>query len=77
MKFFKWFAGFFEDQAGTASSKRAALYVMLFFFYTIIKWVCVNDKPYPDMTVLYMVTGTILALIGVVGAEFFKQKPLQ
>lgn len=73
--FFKWFAGFFQDQAGTASSKRATLYIALFFLWTIIQYVVTKDLPFPDMMVLYSVVGVILVCLGIVGAEFFKSKP--
>ena len=33
----KWFAGFFEDQGNSASSKRITLYVALGFFYLLLK----------------------------------------
>ena len=74
--FAKWFAGFFQDQAGTASSKRASLYVMLFFLWTIIKSVIETGKPFPDTMLLYSIIGGILALVGIIGSEFFKSKPL-
>ena len=74
--FFTWGAGFFEDQAGSASSKRATLYIMLFFLWTIIHDVITNNRAFPDMMVLYSTVGIILACLGIVGAEFFKSKPM-
>lgn len=74
-KFIEWFAGFFQDQAGSASSKRATLYVALFFLYTIIRYVMTTGKQFPDMMVLYSVVGIVLVCLGIVGSEFFKAKP--
>jgi len=74
--FIVWFAGFFQDQAGSASSKRAALYICLFFLWTIIEDVKTNNHVFADKMVLYSVVGIILFLIGAVGAEFFKSLPI-
>ena len=69
IKIAKWFAGFFEDQKGTASSKRGVLYICVFFLYLIIKG-SLDGKPV-DSQVLYMVTGIILFCIGAVTSEYF------
>lgn len=65
----KWFAGFFEDTKGSASSKRAALYICLFFFYMIINGSL--DGKSIDQQVLFMTTGLILFLVGAVTSEYF------
>lgn len=70
MKFFKWFGGFFEDQNNSASSKRATLYVCLFFLYLIVKESLVGAKI--DLNVLLIVAAIILFCLGAVTSEFFK-----
>jgi hypothetical protein len=69
----KWFAGFFEDQTGSASSKRATLYICLFFLWRIIEN-SIDGKKLGDTDILYFVVGIILFCIGAVTAEFFKGK---
>lgn len=68
----KWFAGFFEDKKGSASSKRAGLYICLYFFYIIIRGSL--DGKVVDQQVLFMTTGLILFLIGAVTSEYFTKK---
>jgi len=70
MKAIKWFAGFFEDKAGSASSKRAVLYMVIFFFYMIIKGSL--EGKVIDQQVLFSVVAVILFCIGAVTSEFFK-----
>lgn len=72
----KWFAGFFEDQAGSASSKRATLYICLFFMWRIVEN-SIQGKSLADKDVLYFVVGIILFCLGAVTAEFFKGKFMQ
>lgn len=67
----KWFAGFFEDKAGSASSKRATLYISLFFEYVIIQG-NLEGKTVDDM-LLYVNTLVILFCLGAVTSEFFKE----
>lgn len=69
VKVFHWFAGFFEDQAGSASSKRAALYICLFYLYLIIKGNLAGGTV--DQTVLFSVCGLIVAALGFSTSEFF------
>jgi hypothetical protein len=69
MKFIYWFAGFFEDQRGAASSKRAALYVALFYLYLLIR-ASTEGKPV-DQMVLFSVVGIIVAAMGLSTGEFF------
>jgi hypothetical protein len=73
MKFLTWFAGFFEDQGGSASSKRGTLYICLFFLWRIIE-ASLNGKDLANPDVLYFVVGIILFCLGAVTAEFFKSK---
>lgn len=67
IKMIKWFAGFFEDVVGTASSKRAALYICLFFFWRLIegslRGVIVNQD------ILFVTAGMILFCVGAVTTE--------
>lgn len=69
MKFIKWFAGFFEDQAGSASSKRAAMYICLFYLYLIIRGNLAGQTV--DEMVLFSVCGLIVAALGFSTSEFF------
>lgn len=71
MKMFRWFAGFFEDQKGTASSKRLTLYVCLAFLYLLVRG-SLDGKPV-DFNVLVVVAGIILFIIGAVTSEFFSR----
>jgi hypothetical protein len=72
-KLIKWWAGFFEDQAGHASSKRATLYICLFFLWRILEN-SFAGKALPDKDILYFVVGIILFCVGAVTSEFFKGK---
>lgn len=67
MSFFKWFAGFFEDIAGTASSKRAALYICLFFFWRLIDGSLKGSAINQD--ILFVTVGMILFCVGAVTTE--------
>lgn len=70
--FFKWFAGFFEDQAGSASSKRVILYVFLLMFVqqveASIHGTAVNE------TIFFGTIGTIFAISGLTIPEWFSPK---
>lgn len=65
----KWLAGFFEDQAGSASSKRAAMYICLGYLYIIIKGNLAGGRV--DDMVLFSVCGIIVSALGLSTAEFF------
>ena len=65
-----WFAGFFEDQKGSASSKRGTLYICLFFLWRIVENNLAGKK-LADDNILYFVVGIILFCIGAVTSEFF------
>lgn len=69
MKLLKWLAGFFEDQGGSASSKRAAMYIALAYLGIIIN-ASTNGKPIDEM-VLFSVVGIVVASMGLSTSEFF------
>jgi hypothetical protein len=71
-KFWTWFLGFFEDQTGYASAKRAVLYwAMGLLSYMTIKGVNGNVI---TMEMFWGVVGLVLAGLGLVTSEFFKSK---
>jgi len=73
---FIWFAGFFEDQIGSASSKRAVLYIFCFFMFLIVKGNL--DGKTIDFNILCIVAGIIAFCIGAITTEFvamFYKKP--
>ena len=72
MKAIKWFLGFFQDQDNSASSKRATLYIALFFLWMIIKGNLEGKTV--DSDVLYCITGLIFWCVGAVTTEYFKKK---
>jgi hypothetical protein len=69
---FKWFAGFFEDQGNSASSKRLVLYIFTFIFWMEVKANIAGTKI--DDQILYATIGVILFCIGAVTSEFFAKK---
>ncbi len=72
-KFFNWFAGFFEDQSGTASRKAAAGYWgLLMLTYMIYKSV---NQVKIDMEMFVMVLSFTGALYGLMLLERFAKKP--
>lgn len=66
----KWFAGFFEDQSGSGSSKRIALYVCLWYLKIMITG-SLESKPI-DQTLLAAIVLVILFCLGAITSEFFK-----
>lgn len=72
MKFFNWLSGIFQDQNGTASSKRIALFVGLFYLYMLVNG-SLNGKIVNE-EVLFTIGGIILFCIGAVTSEFFSNK---
>lgn len=71
-KLINWFAGFFEDQGNSASSKRLVLYIFTFIFYMEVRGNL--DGKAVDPQILYATIGVILFCIGAVTAEFFGDK---
>lgn len=67
----KWFAGFLEDQTGSASSKRLVLYIFCFFMYMIVKGNLQGKEI--DFEILYIVAGTIAFLVGAITSEFLSK----
>jgi hypothetical protein len=67
-KIFVWFAGFFQDRDNSASSKRATLYIALFFLWMIIKGNLDGEKV--DQEVLLVVGAIILWCVGAITGEF-------
>ncbi len=71
--FFKWFAGFFEDQAGAASRKAAAGYwgllMLTYMIYKSVNQVKIN------MEMFLMVLSFTGALYGLMLLERFAKKP--
>lgn len=72
MKTIKWLAGFFEDGKKSASSKRAALYISLFYQYLLVQG-SMAGKVVNEM-VLYSNALIILFCVGAVTSEFFSDK---
>lgn len=69
--FFTWLAGFFEDQKGSASSKRASLYISFYFMYLLVQGGL--DGKNIDINILLVIGGLILFLVGAVTSEFFNK----
>lgn len=71
MKFITWAKGFFEDQAGGASSKRAILYWAM----SLVTYITIKDVTGAKVsTEIYMgAIGLVLAGLGLVTSEFFKK----
>ncbi len=67
----QWFAGFFEDQKGSASSKRAALYFCMYLLYLMVHGSL--EGKVVDFNVLMVVGGLVLFLVGAVTTEFFNK----
>lgn len=66
-----WFGGFFEDQAGSASSKRLVLYIFVFIFWMQVKADIAGAEIDPQL--LYATVGVILFCIGAITSEFFNK----
>lgn len=66
--FIKWLSGFFEDQAGTASSKRAGLY----WAFGLLTYMIVKGSQQLEM--YWGVVGIILVFGGFATSEFFNNK---
>ena len=72
----KWFAGFFEDQTGYASSKRLTLFSFIGFFYMQVKAAIAGTLINSEINryILYATVLVILFLVGAITTEFFKEK---
>jgi hypothetical protein len=69
MKTIKWFAGFFEDGKGSASSKRGTLYICLFYMFLLVKG-SLENKPI-EQNILFTIGAIILFCVGAVTSETF------
>ena len=68
-KTIKWFASFFEDQNGSASSKRLVTFIFCYFLFMIIKGELDGNSVSQEL--LFAVIGVILFGIGAATSEFF------
>ena len=68
MKFFNFFAQFFQDQDGNSSSKRLAAYVLLIYLGMLVN-ASIHSKA-PDFNTLIVVAGLLALCLGVITAEF-------
>jgi hypothetical protein len=74
-KSIRWFAGFFEDQKGSASSKRAILYwAMALITYMVVKSTYGATM---NMEVFFGVLGLVVVGLGLATTEFFKSLPIK
>ncbi len=69
IRIIRWIGGFFEDQEGSASSKRALGYIAMIYLGLIVKG-SLEDKVINEY-VLFAVVGIILFSIGAITSEFF------
>jgi len=70
----KWFAGFFEDQKGSASSKRAVLYwAMGLVTYMVVK--NATTEIAMNMEIFWGLIGLVIVGLGLATSEFFKNLP--
>lgn len=63
----KWFAGFFEDGKSSASSKRLALYICLFYLYLMVMG-SLEGKPI-EQNILFTVGAIVLFCVGAITTE--------
>lgn len=75
IKLFNWFGGFFEDQKGSASSKRAILYFLVFILFRLSE--AIIQGKIISIEFVYVVSGLILVFGGYVTSEFFADKKLK
>ena len=74
--FFKWFSGFFEDQKGSASSKRAVLYwAMSLVTYMVVK--NATTEAILNMELFWGLIGLVVVGLGMSTSEFFKNLPIK
>ena len=70
VKIVKWLAGFFEDQKGSPSSKRAIAYFVIYVLYKIAME-NLHLKVPVDRNILIVFLLIELVALGVIGSEFF------
>jgi len=69
-----WGAGFFEDQKGSASSKRAVLYwAMGLVTYMVVK--NATTEITMNMEMFWGLIGLVIVGLGLATSEFFKNLP--
>jgi hypothetical protein len=70
-----WFAGFFEDQRGSASSKRMTLYLCLLMLWHLVSSAAsgnITDISYSAFQMsIWVVGAVVLFLVGAITSEFF------
>jgi hypothetical protein len=64
-------AGFFEDQKGSASSKRAITYIFTFFYFLQVNASIAGKEI--DQNVVYTTVAIILFGLGVITSEYIKE----
>jgi hypothetical protein len=69
LNIFPWFAGFFEDQKGSGSSKRIALYVAHFYMGMMVHGMLEGKAI--DFNVLFFDSLIIGVCLGLITSEFF------
>jgi hypothetical protein len=69
-KTIRWFAGFFEDQKGNTSSKRAIAYIVIYMLSDLVK---TSLQLKTNISIPILVSYVIIELValGVIGTEFF------
>ena len=74
MTFWKWIAGFWEDQTGKGSAKRIILYwAMGLITYMVIKDATTEVEF--NMEIFWGIIGLVVVGMGVAVSEFFKHLP--
>jgi hypothetical protein len=80
LSFIKWFAGFFEDQHGSGSSKRIVLYAMTILLFKVSNDILSVLKSGMELStnmylllvfLLSVIFILLLVLLGVIAKEFF------
>lgn len=77
-KLIRWFAGFFEDQKGSGSSKRIYLYITIIFLKLLINQApIITEHSYQAYQMALWVVGAItLFLLGAITSEFFAKNTI-
>jgi hypothetical protein len=62
MKFFSWFATFFDDNTGGESTTRALAWIWMLFLVGNLTFITIHNKALPTIETSYVtVTGIVLA----------------